>query len=123
MDPVSFISDNLLLQKIKNDQIVSGLFLCEIRQPSIMQVLYNGGFDYVCIDCEHGPFNPETVADLCNAAVQIGIAPIVRVTEITYTQIAKPLDAGAHGLMIPRITSAEQVFLITNLVLKIRLSI
>lgn len=50
MDPVSFIPDNQLKIKLANKQIVSGLFLCEIRQSSVMQMLYNGGFDFVIID-------------------------------------------------------------------------
>ena len=50
MDPVSFIPDNALKKKLANKEIVSGLFLCEIRQPSVMQMLYNGGFDFVIID-------------------------------------------------------------------------
>jgi 2-keto-3-deoxy-L-rhamnonate aldolase RhmA len=54
VDPVSFIADNALKQKIAKGQIVSGLFLCEIRQPSVMQALFNGGFDYVIVDwCVH----------------------------------------------------------------------
>jgi len=89
--------------------VVSGLFLAEIRQPSVMQVLLNGGFDFVIIDGEHGPFNIETVADLARNGVNLGITPVVRVTDITYTHIHQPLDAGAMGLMIPRITDATQV--------------
>jgi 2-keto-3-deoxy-L-rhamnonate aldolase RhmA len=115
MDPVSFIPDNALKKKLANKEIVSGLFLCEIRQPSVMQMLYNGGFDYVIIDGEHGPFNIETIADLCRSGVQIGITPVVRVTDITYPLISQPLDAGAHGLMIPRICTAEQVLNVVQL--------
>jgi 2-keto-3-deoxy-L-rhamnonate aldolase RhmA len=67
-------------------------------------------FSYLSLTLsEHGAFNQETVADLCRHAVNIGLTPLVRICEITYAQIAQPLDAGAQGLMIPRVTSGEQV--------------
>jgi len=94
---------------LKEGKIVTGLFLSEIRQPSVMQMLVNGGFDFVIIDGEHGPFNIETVADLSRHGALVGLTPLVRITDISYTQVAQPLDAGAHGIMIPRVTNAEQV--------------
>ena len=39
----------------------------------------------------------------------MGVTPIVRIPEITYAQVTQPLDAGAQGIMIPRVTSPEQV--------------
>ena len=83
--------------------------LVEIRQPSIMQVLSNAGFDFVIIDGEHGPFSIETIADLTRAARQVNVTPIVRVPEITYTAITQSLDAGAQGIMIPRVTEPKHV--------------
>ena len=41
-----------------------GTMVAEFRQPAVMQLLANAGFDFVIIDGEHGPFGPETVADL-----------------------------------------------------------
>jgi len=38
-----------------------------------------------------------------------GITPIVRVPDYSYAAIAQPLDAGAQGLLFPRIETAQQV--------------
>jgi 2-dehydro-3-deoxyglucarate aldolase/4-hydroxy-2-oxoheptanedioate aldolase len=81
----------------------------EIRQPSVMQLLANAGFDFVIIDNEHGPFTIETIADLSRSAQQVGLTPIVRVPDMAYPYIAQSLDAGAQGVMIPRVTRPEQV--------------
>ncbi len=81
--------------------------VAELRQPSVMQLLANAGFDFVIIDGEHGPFGPETVADLARAAVACGVTPIVRVPAGDYVPIAQALDAGAQGVMVPRIVGVD----------------
>jgi 2-keto-3-deoxy-L-rhamnonate aldolase RhmA len=103
------IADNPLKQKLKEKGFVTGTFLAEIRQPSVMQLLKNAGFDFVLIDGEHGAFNLETLADLSRTARYVGLTPIVRPSECCYSQITTPLDGGAQGLMVPRITTPEQV--------------
>jgi 2-keto-3-deoxy-L-rhamnonate aldolase RhmA len=107
--PDTFIPANRLKSTLRNGGSALGTMLVEVRQPSIMQILSNAGFDFVLIDGEHGPFSIETVADLSRAARQAGLTPIVRVAEVTYAAVTQPLDAGAQGVMIPRITDPEQV--------------
>lgn len=51
----------------------------------------------------------ESVAELSRAANLLGLTPIVRPPDHSYTMITKALDAGAQGIMIPRITNAKQV--------------
>jgi 2-keto-3-deoxy-L-rhamnonate aldolase RhmA len=74
-----------------------------------MSVLADAGFDFVIIDGEHGPFGIETMADLSRAARQAGMTPIVRVPELGYAAVTRPLDAGAQGIMVPRITHPDEV--------------
>jgi len=105
----SIISSNRAKKALHEGQSVIGTMVVEIRQASVMQLLANAGFDFVIIDNEHGPFSIETIADLCRAARQVGLTPIVRVPDWSYPHLARPLDAGAQGLMIPRIGNAQQV--------------
>jgi len=49
------------------------------------------------------------VADLIGTTRLCGITPIVRVPDLRYGDIARLLDAGAQGVMIPRIDTADQV--------------
>lgn len=86
-----------------------GVMVVEFRQPSVMQLLANSGFDYVIIDNEHGPFSIETIADLSRAARWLGLTPIVRVPDLAYPYLAQSLDSGAQGVMLPRIYTVEQV--------------
>lgn len=102
------IAPNRTKRALAEGRAVLGTMVAEIRQPAIMQLLVNGGFDFAIIDNEHGPFNIETIADLSRTAVALGITPIVRVPDIAYPYIAQALDGGAQGIMAPRIYTAAQ---------------
>ena len=106
---MSVITPNLMKQALQKGQSVVGTMVCELRQPAVMQLLKNAGFDFVIIDNEHGPFNIETIADLSRTAKQIGLTPMVRVPDLFYPFIAQSLDSGAQGVMVPRIFNAGQV--------------
>ena len=105
----SIIPPNRLKQTIKAGKPAVGTMLSEIRQPAVIQLLVNAGFDFVIIDNEHGPFNIETIADLSRTARYLGLTPVVRIPDLAYPYIAQSLDAGAQGIMVPRITHPDQV--------------
>ena len=50
----------------------------------------------------------KTVADMIKTARFAGITPFVRVPDLQYHFIARCLDAGAQGFMVPRIETREQ---------------
>jgi len=83
--------------------------IVEFRQPALLTLLAGGGFDFVLIDAEHGPFGVESVAALSRAAREASVTPLVRPPELSYGWIARPLDAGAQGIMLPRVTERAQV--------------
>ncbi len=103
------VATNTLKHTLRNGGSAVGTMLIEFRQPPVMHLLARAGFDFVLIDGEHGPFNIETIADLCRTARLVGITPIVRVPEPTYAHITQPLDAGAQGIMLPRVVRKEDV--------------
>ena len=107
--PPIVIHDNQAKSKLAAGQLLMGTMLADIRQPSIMQILVNAGFDFVIIDNEHGPFGIESIADLSRMARVLGLTPIVRVPELAYPYVAQSLDAGAQGIMLPRVTHPDQV--------------
>jgi 2-keto-3-deoxy-L-rhamnonate aldolase RhmA len=105
----SIVPPNRLRARLAEGRTVVGTMLVELRQASVMTMLSNAGLDFVLIDNEHGPFPIDAIAELSRAAREAGITPIVRVPELTYAQVVQPLDAGAQGIMLPRVTSPEQV--------------
>ena len=65
------------------------------------------GFHWSYIDAEHGPFDLETLQDICRAAVAGGLIPMVRVSELLYSLVARALDNGAQGIVFPRVEDPE----------------
>jgi 2-keto-3-deoxy-L-rhamnonate aldolase RhmA len=70
------------------------------------------GFDFFIFDLEHSMFDLSKTRETILAARAAGMATIVRIPEIAYHFAARSLDAGATGLMLPRMetrTQAEQL--------------
>lgn len=100
---------NEVKRKLAAGEAVFGTMISDLRSPTVIQMLAYAGYDFVFIDMEHGPYNMETAADLIRVARLSGIAPFVRVPDLAYPFLARALDAGAQGLMIPRVETREQV--------------
>ncbi len=103
------IRPNRLKRLLAEGKTPIGVFLIEFRQTSVLQILANCGFDFVVIDNEHGVFGIESIAELSRAARLLDLTPIVRIPDHAYPWIAQALDAGALGIMAPRIETAAQV--------------
>lgn len=88
---------------------VIGSELSRLRSPEVPRLFAAGGFDFVFIDTEHSALGPEIVADMIATARASNIVPIVRVSQAEYTLVARTLDLGAQGIIIPRVNDAQQV--------------
>jgi 2-keto-3-deoxy-L-rhamnonate aldolase RhmA len=75
--------------------------------PAITAVFGDTGYDFVIIDGEHGPIDRLTALGHVRAAEANGISPIVRVLENSPTLIQSVLDIGAHGIVVPKVGSAD----------------
>jgi 2-keto-3-deoxy-L-rhamnonate aldolase RhmA len=60
----STVPINALKYNLKRGQSMVGLMLAEFREPSILQLFQNAGFNFVLLDNEHGPFTLESIASL-----------------------------------------------------------
>jgi 2-dehydro-3-deoxyglucarate aldolase/4-hydroxy-2-oxoheptanedioate aldolase len=90
-------------ERLAKGEAVFGCGLQVYRSAEICRTFAAAGFDYVFIDLEHGSYDLETVQDMIKAAVESGITPIVRVAELLYSLICRLLDAGAQGVILPRV--------------------
>lgn len=99
---------NPLKAKLSRGEGVWGTFVFECGSPSTPRYLKEAGWDYILIDTEHASFNIETVANLLHVAMAVGLPTLVRVPETQRSLLSRPLDAGAVGLMIPRLEGRAQ---------------
>ncbi len=86
-----------------------GTMITSMRNPAVMPIMAEAGFDFVVLDCEHGSFSYETAEDMILAGRGSGLAPIVRIPEVRREPVLKYLEAGAHGVLAPQIEERAQV--------------
>jgi len=81
---------------------------CWLDMPSLQvaDIVAGTGFDFVVVDLEHGPASVET-AQAQLMAIGARAEAIVRVPEASEAWIKRVLDAGADGVMVPKVESAE----------------
>jgi 2-keto-3-deoxy-L-rhamnonate aldolase RhmA len=75
--------------------------------PSLAETIARLGFDAIFIDCELGMAGPERVQEMCMAARAAGVVPIVRPESNQDWLITRYLAAGAGGVMVPYIETAQ----------------
>jgi len=66
------------------------------------------GFDWLMIDTEHAQVNPETLAAMVALPADGEPAPLVRVGDVDQYLIKQALDAGAHGVLVPLVSTEAQ---------------
>lgn len=84
-----------------------GSILGQFRSAEIARIYKASGFDWVFVDTEHGGFDIETVQDVCRVSSLIGLTPLVRIADVQYALMARALDCGAEGIILPRVESPE----------------
>ncbi|QIK63474.1 2,4-dihydroxyhept-2-ene-1,7-dioic acid aldolase [Leucobacter viscericola] len=72
------------------------------------EVCASAGLDWVLIDLEHGGGDEDQVGAIAAAAGAYGTATLARVEQPERIRIGRVLDAGAAGVMLPRISSATE---------------
>lgn len=79
-----------------------------VPAPLLVEMLGYAGYDFVVLDLEHVGVNPETLENLIRAAECSGVTTLVRVPGASPETILRVLDAGAQGIVVPHVRSAEE---------------
>jgi 2-dehydro-3-deoxyglucarate aldolase/4-hydroxy-2-oxoheptanedioate aldolase len=103
------VNTNPVKAKLKAGEWVSGPIIEEIFSVGGVRMLANAGHDFLWFDTEHNMYNWETLLTVVQFSRAIGITPLVRVTDLSYANIARALDTGALGVIVPRVDTREQV--------------
>jgi len=99
---------NLVKRKLRAGKPSVGTWI-SIGHPDISMYLADLGFDWLVCDMEHGPYGPETYHFMAQAMLynRGSCMPMARIPWNDLVWAKKALDAGATGLVIPRVESAE----------------
>ena len=69
------------------------------------EVLAHAGFDWLCIDAQHGLVDYASMVEMLRAISTTATTPLVRVSWNDPAEIMRALDAGAYGVVVPLINS------------------
>lgn len=77
-----------------------------IPHPVAIEVVSAAGPDFICVDAEHSQIGRELIENLIRAADVYRVPAMVRVPGHAPESIAGVLDAGAAGVLVPRVSTA-----------------
>ena len=98
---------NVVRAKLKRGESVYGMMVTEFDSPAIPVILADAGLDFFILDMEHGAYTLKSALRIFQTARLANITPLVRVPDGMYHVIAPVLDAGAQGIVVPRVETRE----------------
>ncbi|WP_233160246.1 HpcH/HpaI aldolase/citrate lyase family protein [Pseudonocardia sp. MH-G8] len=80
----------------------------KLSSATTVEIMAHAGFDFVVVDLEHTLLDLGTTQTMISLARASGVLPLVRVPDHTASTIQRVLDAGAAGVLVPHVDTAEQ---------------
>jgi len=99
---------NHVKQKLNNGGASIGTFVMEFATTGLGRLAAEAGAEFAVYDMEHTGWTIETVRMLLATTRMTEMMPVVRVPATEYHFIARVLDMGAMGIMVPMVESVEQ---------------
>jgi 2-keto-3-deoxy-L-rhamnonate aldolase RhmA len=99
---------NAAKDRLAQNGLALGIGVRAMRGVEVARVMKTAGYDFLFIDLEHGATSVETAAAISVAALDAGICPMVRVPHGELALGTRCLDAGALGIVIPHVDTADE---------------
>ena len=80
--------------------------IVSLPAPEVVEIIAAAGFDWLFLEAEHAPLAPLDLQRLIIAAH--GLPCVVRLPNHEEIEIKRALDAGAAGIIVPQVNTAEQ---------------
>jgi 4-hydroxy-2-oxoheptanedioate aldolase len=103
---VSFVIRNSVKERLARGEVASSMTVRLTRSIEIARLAATAGFDSLYVDLEHSSLSLETTSQICIAALNVGIAPFVRVPQLE--MVGRILDGGALGIIVPDVRTMGQ---------------
>lgn len=91
-----------------------GSMVFEFFTPGMPRILANAGAEFALYCMEHTGTGFEALKPQFSLCRALGVVPLVRVPGTEYDFIARALDCGALGVMVPLVDDAEQARFIVS---------
>ncbi len=81
----------------------------QIPHTSVAEIMGQAGYDWVAVDMEHSAIGHHQLPDLFRALELGGTLSLARLAEGQMKDCKQALDAGAGGVIVPMVESAEHL--------------
>src|SRR5262249_16063252 len=97
------LRENKVKRVLRQGGVALGTMVMEFNTSGIARLAAEAGADFILFDMEHTGWSVETVRTLLASARCADIVPMVRVPATQYHFLARVLDMGALGVMVPMV--------------------
>ncbi|MDQ0473989.1 HpcH/HpaI aldolase family protein [Labrys wisconsinensis] len=101
------IRQNRLKANLKAGRKSFGMWL-QSADPTFAEITALVGFDFFIMDQEHGPGDVQAAMAMMRAAAVTDATAVIRVPSSEPIYLRRIADAGAEGLLVPMVETAEQ---------------
>ena len=108
------MKENRTKVSLQQGQAVVGTFVREFASPEVGRILDEAGYDFFVLDNEHNAFTTREIVDIARVSKYLSISCLVRVPDGENSTIAKTLDLGADGIVVPRIRTPADALIVTQ---------
>jgi 2-keto-3-deoxy-L-rhamnonate aldolase RhmA len=105
---------NIARERLERGELSLGVGVKVVRGVEIGKTMKSAGYDWLFIDLEHGALSIETAAQMALAALDAGIAPIVRIASGEFSIATRLMDNGALGIVVPHVETADEARLVVE---------
>lgn len=99
---------NRTKRRLREGKVVFGFLVKAQRSAAIAHMVSSSGYDYLTLDLQHTTIGADDVAQICASCLGVGTTPIVRIADPEGRDAVRFLDAGAQGIFVPNVESADQ---------------
>ena len=99
---------NVARERLDRGELSLGVGVRLTRSVEIAPAMQAAGFDWLFLDLEHGTMSLDAAAQIAVAALDAGIAPLVRIPNGEYAMATRMLDNGALGIVVPHVDSGDE---------------
>lgn len=104
-----------LKEKLRKNELTIGSWIT-LGSPYIAEIMAQAGFEWLVVDMEHSAITMTEAQNMIQVIELSDVVPLVRVCVNDLTEIKHAMDAGAHGVIVPMVNSAQEARYAVNAV-------
>jgi 4-hydroxy-2-oxoheptanedioate aldolase len=97
---------NHLKEKLARGEVAASMTVRLVHGIEIARIAKTAGFDSLYVDMEHSSLSFAATSQICMAALQAGVTPLVRMPGVD--EVQRVLDGGALGIIAPHVRTADE---------------